>query len=683
MAARNANDYFDEVKAFCSSSNSNLRESAFSALSRLAKAEHLDELFQLLKKSSAKPEIEAVQQAIAKIYSTEEQPEASIILNKMSSGSLSEKLLPVLPYLNNKNALKTVTKYLKEGSASEKEAAFNALIKWKSESALPILFELFSDEKFNSYRQKTIQAYISLINKANIHDDQKLLWLDKIMDKCTSTQEKSNVIRAAGSVKTFLSLMFVAKFIDDDELGNIAANSAMRITLPSAGKKNGLVGDQAREILEKLISKLTGPESQYAKIDVQEYLDKMPAETGYVPIFNGKDLDGWQGLVKNPIERAKMSEEELAKAQKKADAKVPENWSVKNGTIVFDGKGNNLCTKKQYRDFDMLVDWKINKDGDSGIYLRGSPQVQIWDTARVDVGAQVGSGGLYNNEKNPSKPLVLADNAIGDWNTFRIRMVDERVTIYLNGQLVVDNVVLENFWDRSIPIFREGPIELQAHGNELAFRNLYVREINPDKPLLSEEEQQEGFVSLFNGKDLNNWVGNKTDYTAKDGMIVVDPRKGSHGTGNLFTDRDYSNFIFRFEFQLTPGANNGLGIHAPLEGDAAYLGKELQILDNTAPIYANLEPSQYHGSVYGIIAAKRGALNPVGEWNYQEVIVNDNDIKITLNGTVIVDGNMKEASKNGTLDKKDHPGLERNTGRIGFLGHGSKLKFRNIRIKEL
>jgi hypothetical protein len=242
-------------------------------------------------------------------------------------------------------------------------------------------------------------------------------------------------------------------------------------------------------------------------------------------------------------------------------------------------------------------------------------------------------------------------------------------------------VIMENYWNRNIPIFSEGPIELQAHGTDLAFRNIYVREINPDTSNLTEEEKAEGFVSLFNGRDLDLWVGNKTDYVPEDGVIAVYPTQGTRG--NLYTAKEYSDFIFRFEFQLTPGANNGLGIHTPLEGDAAYVGKELQILDNEAPIYANLQPYQYHGSVYGIIPAKRGFLKPVGEWNSQEVIVKGDDIKVILNGEVIVNGNVKEATKNGTPDHKEHPGLERHTGHIGFLGHGSELKFRNIRIKEL
>jgi len=197
------------------------------------------------------------------------------------------------------------------------------------------------------------------------------------------------------------------------------------------------------------------------------------------------------------------------------------------------------------------------------------------------------------------------------------------------------------------------------------------------KPIL-----ENGFEVLFDGTDLNKWVGNKESYKIDKGTILIDPQAGNGG-GNLYTSKQYSNFIFRFEFQLTPGANNGLGIHAPLEGDAAYVGKELQILDNTAQKYADLKDYQYHGSVYGVIPAKRGYLKPVGEWNYQEVMVLGSNIKITLNGTIIVNGDLLEASRNGTIDGKDHPGLKRTTGHIGFLGHGDVLRFKNISIKKL
>jgi hypothetical protein len=491
------------------------------------------------------------------------------------------------------------------------------------------------------------------------------------------------IIKSAGSIKTFLSLIFVADYLDTEGLIATASNTIIRIALPTPGKSNGLSGELVRDIVSRSINNLTGPDSQYIKIDVKEFLDNMPKGKGFESIFNGKDFTGWEGLVENPIVRSKMSKNTLKKAQIKANEQMKKDWFVKDGVFGFKGEGyNNICTIKDYGDFEMIVDWKITNGGDSGIYLRGTPQVQIWDIARTDhEDTKFGSGGLFNNQKNERIPLVVADNPIDDWNTFKIKMVGERVTVHLNGILVTDNVVLENYWDKNMSIFPKEAIELQAHGENLGFRNIYVREILSGDDLLSEEEKSNGFKSLFNGKDLNHWIGNKTDYLVDNNEIVVRPKQGNHG--NLYSVDEYSDFIFRFEFKLTPGANNGLGIHTPLEGDAAYVGKELQILDDTAAIYADLEPYQYHGSVYGVISPKKGYLKPIGEWNTEEVIIKGDAIQITLNGTVIVDGNMAEASKNGTLDGMDHPGLKRNKGHIAFLGHGSELQFRNIRIKDL
>ena len=200
-------------------------------------------------------------------------------------------------------------------------------------------------------------------------------------------------------------------------------------------------------------------------------LNKPPE--GFVALFNGKDLDGWKGLVGDPEKRAKMTPEDLAKAQAAADEKMRASWKAVDGILTFNGKGDSICTKKDYADFEMLVDWKIESHGDSGVYLRGSPQVQIWDPAQWPEG----SGGLYNNEKNPKKPLKCADKPIGEWNSFRIKMVGDKVTVHLNDVLVVDNVVLENYWDRSKPIYPAGQIELQNHGSNLYFRSVFIKEL--------------------------------------------------------------------------------------------------------------------------------------------------------------------------------------------------------------
>ena len=222
----------------------------------------------------------------------------------------------------------------------------------------------------------------------------------------------------------------------------------------------------------------------------EEQKDNTPPE-GFVALFNGKDLDGWKGLpnpgakgidglpghLDNPFNRAKLTPEQLKKAQAEADENMRAHWKVEDGALVFDGKGRNLCTAKDYGDFEMYVDWKILPKGDSGIYIRSSPQVQIWDTSLTKVGAQVGSGGLYNNKNNPSKPLVKADKPVGEWNHFWIKMVGDKVWVKLNDQLVVDGVVLENYWDYSKPIFPTGEIQLQNHGNTLWFKNIYVKEL--------------------------------------------------------------------------------------------------------------------------------------------------------------------------------------------------------------
>ncbi|MFC1559279.1 family 16 glycoside hydrolase [Gemmatimonadota bacterium] len=211
----------------------------------------------------------------------------------------------------------------------------------------------------------------------------------------------------------------------------------------------------------------------FRNIRIKE-IHNVPPE-GFTALFNGEDLTGWKGLVADPPARAQMNADELAAAQAIADEDMREHWSVEKGVLVFDGAGHSLCTAKDYGDFEMMVDYRILPEGDSGIYLRGSPQVQIWDTAMWPQG----SGGLYNNQKNPSNPLVVADRPVGTWNSLYIKMIGEKVTVRLNNLLVVDNVVMENYWERDIPIYPTGQIELQSHGNSLYFRNIYIREIEP------------------------------------------------------------------------------------------------------------------------------------------------------------------------------------------------------------
>lgn len=191
---------------------------------------------------------------------------------------------------------------------------------------------------------------------------------------------------------------------------------------------------------------------------------------------------------------------------------------------------------------------------------------------------------------------------------------------------------------------------------------------------------EEGFVSLFDGKTLKGWTlvgGHGPGYVVKDSILVC-PKEGG---GNLLTEKEYANFAFRFEFRVEPGGNNGVGIRTPLEGDAAYMGMEIQILDDAAPQYKDLRPAQYHGSIYDVVPAKRGSLKKAGEWNEEEILADGQHIKVTVNGQVIVDANLDDIKAPEVLKK--HPGLARTKGHIGFLGHGALVEFRKIRIKEL
>ncbi|MEZ6127831.1 MAG: DUF1080 domain-containing protein [Planctomycetaceae bacterium] len=226
--------------------------------------------------------------------------------------------------------------------------------------------------------------------------------------------------------------------------------------------------------------------------------DNTPPD-GFDNLFNGTDLTGWKGLAdKNANVRRALKGDDLTAAQEKADANMKEHWSVVEGILTYDGKGQSLCTTKDFGDFEFYVDWKIPPGADSGIYLRGTPQIQIWDpwdarvkegqplpstpeewVAQYANGRNLGSGGLWNNRRTRNSPIVLADRKPGEWNTFLIRMVGNKVTIWLNGKLVVDRVELENYWDKTgtQPLPRADQIELQHHGSELFFRNLYIREL--------------------------------------------------------------------------------------------------------------------------------------------------------------------------------------------------------------
>jgi hypothetical protein len=410
------------------------------------------------------------------------------------------------------------------------------------------------------------------------------------------------------------------------------------------------------------------------------------APEGFTTLFNGKDLSGWYGLGTYDLRKlAAMTAEEKTKFLDEQLATMKAHWKVENGELVNDGQGAYMTTEKDYGDFELLVEFKLIAKGDSGVYLKATPQVQIWDTTEQTywkMGADKGSGGLWNNGDGSSAkhPLVKADKAIGEWNQFRIVQVGARTTVSLNGKLVVDHGILENYFDKKGPLFAKGPVQLQTHGNEVRWKNIYIREIPAaEANAMLAKKGDDGYAPLFDGSSLAGWAGAVDNYEVVDGAIRCKQGKG----GVLHTEKEYSDFAVRLEFKLPPAGNNGLAIRYPGKGgDPAYMGMcELQVLDNEDPKYAKLDPRQYHGSAYGLTAAPRGYQRPVGEWNFQEVTVVGSTVKVELNGNVILNTDL--ATVKEFMANTPHPGKDLTSGFFGFAGHGDAVAFRNVRIKSL
>jgi hypothetical protein len=418
-------------------------------------------------------------------------------------------------------------------------------------------------------------------------------------------------------------------------------------------------------------------------------LNEAPA--GFMNLFNGHDLNAWHGRQQDfsPYKQAAMSKDEVTAAQAKWDADMRKHWHVdaKKGEIVNDGHGVYLTTDRSYGDFELYADWlMVSHNGDSGIYLRTYPQVQIWDpdnSNEVKNGAEKGSGALWNNNNdNPGKwPLVKADKPIGQWNSFHVKMIGSRVWVWFNDKLTVDGQILDNYFDRSKSVLPRGPIELQTHGSEMHFRNLYLREIPAAEAneTLSKRVGEDGFKSVFNGTDFTGWTGKTDQYQIVDGAIYCKAGKG----GNIWTTDEYGDFEAKLEFKLPPAGNNGLAIRYPGGNvDTAYEGMcEIQVLDDTAPVYEHLDPRQYCGSIYGVVPAQRGYLRHLGQWNFEHVTIKGHQITVELNGTVIVNADVSKFSE--FMHNSKHPGLMRLKGAFGFAGHDDTVGFRKIEIKSL
>ncbi|MBS1366066.1 DUF1080 domain-containing protein, partial [Alistipes sp.] len=415
----------------------------------------------------------------------------------------------------------------------------------------------------------------------------------------------------------------------------------------------------------------------YAVDEIKGLMAKLP-EAGFEPL--SLEPENRKAVVGNPETRKAMKPKALAKAQLEADAAMAQKWSLTDGILTAQANAPAIQFPKQYENFEMILDWKT--PGEAGIAVRAIPQIRL--------GGVSGTGMLADD-----KGVADADNRPGNWNTLYVKVVDDRITVFENDVKIVENAVMTNPDMPGEPVGICGCIELIAGAAPVEFRNVYVNEL-PSTPVfeLSAEEAAEGFEVLFDGRSLHKWTGNTTNYVPLNGTIDVTAQYG--GSGNLYTKKEYSDFVLRFEFRfIREGVNNGIGIRTPMGVDAAFEGMEIQILDHDAPIYKDIKNYQQHGSVYGVIAAKRVKFPPLGDWNVEEIRAVGDRITVTVNGEVILDGNIREACQGHCvgdpgekgnhymIDHRNHPGLFNKSGHLGLLGHGAGIQFRNLRVLDL
>lgn len=382
-----------------------------------------------------------------------------------------------------------------------------------------------------------------------------------------------------------------------------------------------------------------------------------PAD-GFVSLFNRKDTAGW-----------------------KTHPSQPGNWQVKDGVLVGSGPSISfLYTERaDYRDFHLRVEARINKDGNGGVLFRSTghpafptqaPKFPFAYEAKIHDAGTIRTGGLYRSGtvlKHVEESLAPA----GDWFTLEVIAHGSRVAVKVNGKTTIDGPVGEQI--------RQGHLALHQFDARtvVEFRRIEIKEILPEPVAQLPPDE---FVPLFNGKDLSGWQGDLQSHKVEGGALV------RSNPGILFTTKDYADFVLRFEFKLPPGGNSGIGLRAPRgAGDVAYTAVEVQILDDGHPRYKEMRPWQAHGSIYGVVPARRGVLKPTGEWNEQEIVAHGSKIKVTVNGTVVVDADVAPFAdgKEKPASGREHPGLRNKTGAIALLGHLDPVAFRNLRIREI
>lgn len=673
VAMRRITTAADKVFALLESPDAAVRAAAYDALAGVASPKDFERLCDLLDKAQ-EADVKALQAGLKNALARE-TPAAQYekTMARIASAPAKARYYPLLAQAASKEAIDALL------AADDREAAFAALLTVENPAMVDVLYDLA--RRNPAWTDAALARYTEFVTASADTGVRKYQLYRRALELNPSAKVQNKLLKALAKTPEFPVLVLAVKYLDNPATAETAA-----LAVKTAAAKNPDMGGEivasalkkAQEVYAELAK--SDADAGYAVDEIKGLLAKLPAE-GFVPASLAPEA--WKAVAGDPDARRAMKPKTLAKTQQEADAAAAGTWSAADGVLTGATGAPTLGSAKEYENFCLIVEWKT--DGEAGLGIRSIPQIALGGR---NAGALTGN--MLHENTAPA-----AANRPGEWNTMEVRVVNDRVTVVLNGITTCNNVILENTCNREIPAYTEGQILLVGGTAPVSFREMYVRELPPTPRFeLSPEEAAEGFEVLFDGTSMHKWTGNTTNYVPLDGTIYVTAQYG--GSGNLYTKKEYADFILRFEFQFVQeGVNNGIGIRTPMGVDAAYHGMEIQILDHDAPIYKNLREYQQHGSVYGIIPAKRVKFPSLGTWNVEEIRAVGDRITVTVNGEVILDGDIREAcqghnvtpdggKKNPyTVDHRNHPGLFNASGHIGLLGHGPGIKFRNIRIKEL
>lgn len=664
----------DKVFALLGSDNAAVQAAARDALAGVTSPRDFNRLCDLLDRAQA-ADVKPLQAGLRNALAGETPAEQyNKVAGRMKSAREQARYYPLLAQAANREAIDALL------AAADRQAAFEALLTVENPGMIDVLYELAV--KNPAWTDAAISRYTDFAAKSPVPSMRKYQLYRQALEANPSAKVKNKVLKALAKTPVFPALTLAAGYMDDPA----TAEAAALVVKTVAAKNPAWGGPAVAAALKKaqevytLLAK-SDADAGYAVDEIKGLLAKLPTD-GFVPA--SLDPASWSAVTGNPETRKAMKAKALAKAQQEADALAAKSWTTADGVLTGAADGGVIGSEKAYENFELIVDWK--SEGEAGLGVRSIPQIALGGR---------NAGALTGNTLHENTAPKAAANKPGEWNTMQVKVLNDRVTVILNGITTAENVILENTCDREIPAYAEGQILLIAGNAPVSLRGMYIREL-PATPRfeLSAEEAAEGFEVLFDGTSMHKWTGNTTNYVPVDGTIYVTAQYG--GSGNLYTKKEYGDFVLRFEFAFDrEGVNNGIGIRTPMGVDAAYHGMEIQILDHDAPIYKNLRVYQQHGSVYGIIPAKRVKFPPLRTWNVEEIRAVGDRITVTVNGEVILDGDIREACQGHnvapdggktnpyTVDHKNHPGLFNAAGHIGLLGHGAGIKFRNIRIKEL